>query len=470
MKRIAGGLALAAGLLAFAPSVLAGEPGGAEGNAGTDRRLDEVLAELEVQRTEIRSLKARLAAEDGSGGVADAVKKYLESEEGKKALGRGAHDFKVFWKEGLTFETSDKAFSLKVQGRIMYDMVFPDADDDLEAAVADFDPIVGFRRLRVEMGGTIHENIYYQNTIDFSATPHQLKDNLIGIKGLPGGLSFQAGYFKEPVGLEELTSSKYITFMERSIATNAFAPAHNMGAMLQGSHMDDRLNWQFGDFTDHAANGVGPVQWQHNFTGRICGAPLLDRDRKMVLHLGLSVQDRSPETENDRVRVRPEMPFVARTLDTGTFGVDSEMIIGLEAAFVSGPISVQGEFYTADFEDHPDAPGPSPSFSGWYLQASYWVTGETRPYKGGTFGRVKPKSDFTPKGGTGALELKARFASLDLDDDGIMGGEGDDITVGANWHLNPNTRVMLEWVSHDVDRGTLSAGVSAVQLRMQIDF
>jgi len=155
MKRIAGGLALAAGLLAFAPSVLAGEPGGAEGNAGTDRRLDEVLAELEVQRTEIRSLKARLAAEDGSGGVADAVKKYLESEEGKKALGRGAHDFKVFWKEGLTFETSDKAFSLKVQGRIMYDMVFPDADDDLEAAVADFDPIVRFRRPRVEMGGTM---------------------------------------------------------------------------------------------------------------------------------------------------------------------------------------------------------------------------------------------------------------------------------------------------------------------------
>ena len=470
MKRIAGGLALAAGLLAFAPSALAGEPGEADGRTSTDKRLDEVLAELESQRTEIRSLKARLAAEDASGGVGDSVKQYLESEEGKKALGKGATDFKVSWKDGLSFETADKQFSLKVQGRIMYDMVFPDADDDLEAAVGDFDPTVGFRRLRVEMGGTIFEDIYYQNTIDFSATPHQLKDNLIGIKGLPGGLSAQAGYFKEPVGLEELTSSKYITFMERSIVTNAFAPAHNMGIMAQGSHMSDKLNWAFGDFTDHAASGVGPTQWQHNFTGRITYAPIFDKEQKRALHLGLSFQDRSPETENDRVRVRPEMPFVNRTLDTGTFSVDTEQIIGLEAAWVGGPISVQGEFYTAEFDDHPDAPGPSPSYSGYYLQASYWLTGESRPYSKGTFGRVKPKSNFTTKGGTGALELKVRFATLDLDDDGLNGGEGDDITVGANWHLNPNTRVMLEWITHDADLAAVSGTITGIQLRFQIDF
>ena len=470
MMRIAGGLALAAGLLAFAPSARAGEPGEAEGRTETDRRLDEVLSELEAQRSEIRSLRAQIATQDGSGGVADAVRQYLESEEGRKTLGKGSHDFKVSWKEGLNFETADKQFSLKVQGRIMYDVVLPDADDDLEAAVGDFDPTVGFRRLRVEMGGTVFENIIYQNTIDFSATPHQLKDNFIGLKGLPGNSTVQVGYFKEPVGLEELTSSKYITFMERSTATNAFAPAHNMGFMVSGNAMEDRLSWAVGDFTDHATNGVGPVQFQHNFAGRVCGAPILDKDKKQVLHLGLSLQDRSPETENDRFRVRPEMPFVPRTLDTGTISVDSEFILGLEAAWVSGPISIQGEYFTADIDDHPDAPGGSPTFSGYYLQASYWLTGESRPYSKGTFSRVKPKSEFTTKGGTGALELKARYGFCDLEDDGINGGEGDDITVGANWHLNSNTRVMLEYVTHDADLAGGSAGVSAVQMRFQIDF
>ena len=480
MKRIAGGLALAAGLLAFAPDASADEPGDADGRTSTEKRLDEVLAELESQRTEIRSLQARLAAEDGSGGVGDSVKQYLESEEGKKALGKGATDFKVSWKEGLNFETADKQFSLKVQGRIMFDMVLPDADDDLEAAVGDFDPTVGFRRLRIEMGGTIFENVYYQNSIDFASLPGgttagtnngvQLKDNFIGYKGLPGNTRFQVGYFKEPVGLEELTSSKYITFMERSIATNAFAPAHNMGFMVEGSAMEDRLNWAVGDFTDHNASGVGPTQFQHNFSARICGAPILDKEKKMVLHLGLSLQDRSPETENDRFRVRPEMPFVPRTLDTGVISVDTEQIIGLEAAFVSGPFSVQGEYFMADVDDHPDAPGASPSFSGWYLYASYWVTGESRPYKGGKFDRVIPKSTVTSKGGTGGLELKARIAATDLEDDGVFGGEGEDITIGANWHLNSNLRIMLEYVTHDVEDQALDASVSAIQMRFQIDF
>jgi phosphate-selective porin OprO/OprP len=480
MKRIAGGLALAAGLLAFAPVALAGEPGDADGRTSTEKRLDEVLAELESQRTEIRSLQARIAAEDGSGGVGDSVKQYLESEEGKKALGKGATDFKVSWKEGLNFETADKQFSLKVQGRIMFDMVLPDADDDLEAAVGDFDPTVGFRRLRIEMGGTIFENVYYQNSIDFASLPTgttaptnngvQLKDNFIGYKGLPGNTRFQVGYFKEPVGLEELTSSKYITFMERSTVTNAFAPAHNMGFMVEGSAMEDRLNWAVGDFTDHPGSGVGPVQFQHNFSARICGAPILDKEKKMVLHLGLSLQDRSPEAETDRFRARPEMPFVPRTVDTGNISVDTEQIIGLEAAFVSGPFSVQGEYYMADVDDHPDAPGASPSFSGWYLFASYWVTGESRPYKGGKFDRVTPKSTLTSKGGTGGLELKARIASIDLEDDGVFGGEGEDITIGANWHLNSNLRIMLEYVTHDVDDQALDASVSAIQMRFQIDF
>jgi phosphate-selective porin OprO/OprP len=467
MKRIAGGLALGVGLLALAPAALGNDAAPGGGKAETERRLEEVLAELEAQRLEIQGLKASLQAPEGGGSVGDAVKEYLASEEGKKLLGKGATDFTASWKEGLVLETSDKAFSLKIQGRIMYDMVFPDADDDVEAAVGDFDATAGFRRLRVEMGGTIHDVIYFQNTVDFSATPHALKDNYIGIKGLPGGLHFQAGYFKEPVGLEELTSSKYITFMERSIATNAFAPAHNMGVMVFASHLEDRLNWAFGDFSDHAAGGVGPTQITHNFTGRVCGAPILDKEKKMVLHVGGSFQDRSPESENDRLRVRPEMPFVPRTEDSGTFGVDTEMILGLEAAFVHGPFSVQGEYFTGSFEDHPDAPGASPDYSGYYLYGSWFATGESRPYKGGTFQRIKPKKNFDLKGGTGALELKARFAAVDLSDDGQGSGTGHDVTVGANWHLNPNTRVMLEYVLHTIHQ---VGDVSAIQMRLQVDF
>jgi phosphate-selective porin OprO/OprP len=455
----------AATLLVAATAARAGEAG--EGMSATERRLEEVLAELEAQRAQIADLKARMAPQD-SGSVEEAVKKYLSSDEGKKALGRDKGALNAMWKDGLAFESADKDFSLKVNGRIMYDMVLPDANDDMETNVGDFDAMAGFRRLRIEFSGTIYKNFYYQNVFDFSSSPHQLKDNLIGYNGLPGKTSLQVGYFKEPVGLEELTSSKYITFTERSLVTNAFAPAHNLGIMLQGNLMEDRLNWAAGDFTEHAANGVGAVQWQHGLTARVCGTPILDKEKNTLLHLGLSMQDRSPESENDRVRVRPGTPFTLRTQDTGTFSVDSESILGFEGAYVMGPVSFQGEMYKASFKDHPDAPGASPQYQGWYGMVSWFVTGESRPYKGGSFGRVKPKSNFDGQNGTGAIELALRVEALDLDDDGLDGGVGRANTLGVNWYMNPNTRLMLNYVMYSLSHDM--GDINSVVLRFQIDF
>lgn len=165
--------------------------------------------------------------------------------------------------------------------------------------------------------------------------------------------------------------------------------------------------------------------------------------------------------------MRPSVPFIVRTQDTGVFSVDSERIVGLEAAAVHGPFSVQAEIYRADIEDHPDAPGPSPTYGGWYAMASWWITGESRPYMGGAFARLKPKSNFDGKGGTGAWEVAARYSRLDLDDDGQDGGSGHDLTLGVNWHLNPNARVMLNYVMYTL-RGV--GDVNTVVVRFQVDF
>ncbi len=55
------------------------------------------------------------------------------------------------------------------------------------------------------------------------------------------------------------------------------------------------------------------------------------------------------------------------------------------------------------------------------------------------------------RGGSGAWEVAARISSLDLDDDGTDGGELDDLTFGVNWYLNPNTRLMLDYILADLD-------------------
>ena len=466
MRRLAVAVALALGGIAAGGPARASD---ADPEGKPDPALEEVRARLEEQRREIEDLKARLGTEEGKAAVGDAVKEYLESEEGKKALGASAADFRVSWKEGIAFETRDGNFTLKVGGRLHYDTVLPDADDDLEALVGDIDATAGLRRARVEFSGTIFGNVFYANAIEFAGSATTFKNNYVGLKGLPGGLSFQAGYFKEPVGLEELTSANYITFVERSLANNAFAPSFDNGMMVFASHLEDRLHWAVGDFADNGSGGPAPVRFQHNFTGRVCGLPFRSKvaERESLVHLGASFQDRSPESEDDRIQVRPSVPFVPRTQDTGLFSVDSERILGLEAAAVHGPFSVQGEWYRGDYDDHPDAPGPSPAYEGWYAMASWFVTGETRPYRGGAFGRVKPKSAFDGKGGTGAVELAVRYSALDLDDDGLDGGTGHDTTLGVNWHLNTNARVMVNYVLY-TRHGV--GDVNSLVFRVQVDF
>ena len=50
-------------------------------------------------------------------------------------------------------------------------------------------------------------------------------------QNIPGIGHFRAGHFKEPIGLEEDESDLYLTFMEKSPATKAFAPTRNFGVM-----------------------------------------------------------------------------------------------------------------------------------------------------------------------------------------------------------------------------------------------
>jgi phosphate-selective porin OprO/OprP len=478
MNRRSAALVFAAGLLAPAPAALAADSAGGEEKSTTEQRLEEVLAELEAQReairaqadelraaqAEIRDLKARIVeAPAQDGGLAGAVKEYLESDEGKKALGRGPGDFRCFWKDGLAFESGDKAFMMHVGGRLQYDLVFPAASGDVVAKAGDYNALGGFRRLRLQTEGTVQKNVYFSVEVEFAGAAYAWRACYFGLKDLPVVGNFQIGIMKEPMGLEELTSDLFTTFTERALP-DALVPSYEHGAMLFNSYEDGRICWWAGDFWD---GNVGPAPVQHNLTARVTGAPVMDRERNLVVHLGASVSDRSPESETDAFSSRPEAPFVPLLVNTGTFGVDSETLWGLEAAAAWGPWSVQGEWMRAHCSDHPDAPGPSPTFSGWYAQASWFPTGETRPYRNGTFQRIRPKANFDGKQGWGAVELAARYSVLDLDDDGINGGVADDWTLGVNWYLNANSHVSLNYVWADLHH---VGGVRSVVVRFQVDF
>ncbi len=86
------------------------------------------------------------------------------------------------------------------------------------------------------------------------------------------------------------------------------------------------------------------------------------------------------------------------------------------------------------------------------------------------FTNPKPKSNFDPEKGTwGALELIARYSNLDLTDGMITGGDVDSISGGLNWYLNPNARLMFNYVHSEYDEG-IDGDSDAFQMRVQFNF
>jgi phosphate-selective porin OprO/OprP len=112
------------------------------------------------------------------------------------------------------------------------------------------------------------------------------------------------------------------------------------------------------------------------------------------------------------------------------------------------------------------------AFSGYYAQASYFLTGESRPYKNftGVFDRVKPKENFAWGKGLGAWELTLRYSFVDLNDGGIRGGEETNYTAGVNWYLNPNVRLMLNYTLADIVHDLYEGDIDMLQARFQVDF
>lgn len=369
-------------------------------------------------------------------------------------------DWSFKWGNGFKLDSSDKAFKLKFGGRIMADYTFANLDDTLGTGEDGFE----FRRARLFVSGTVYERFEFKAQYDFAGGDADFKDVYIGIVNDWGTLRF--GHYKEYFSLEELTSSKYITFLERSLPIEAFAPSRNSGIGVHGKS-GDKLNWGVGAFYDADDFGVSQSEDQINLTGRIAFRPIFEDKGKRMVHIGLSAtsKDRG-DGETFRFRARPEAHFASRFVDTGSFQADSANIYDIELAGVFDSFWVAAEYLSADI----DAPAfGDPSFDGGYLQLGYFLTGEHRRYKtsSGTFDRQKPEDTFGKDGGRGAWEIAFRYSTLDLNDGAISGGEQDDWTIGVNWYPNPATRLMINWVHADVD---LEGEADYILVRWQVDF
>lgn len=334
----------------------------------------------------------------------------------------------------LEVTSPDGDFSFRVGGRLHVDGAFHSED---RTAMGDD---VDIRRARILFQGRMWRHWLYKVEYDFRS--RTFADAYMAYDGL-GPVEIRVGNMKEPFSLQNMISSNNTTFTERALP---FAMTHlySLGGSVRsgGDHWSAAVG-VFGSGIDEPA---GNIDQGYGASGRVTWAPIVANDR--LLHVGGSLAYRSTD-QNDTLTLsnRPESNITdVRLVNTGAFPADDLYRYGVEAAAQYRSWELRGEYIGTWISR--DVPGlGSLNFDGYYVEASWFLTGESSPYSAreGIFGSVKPATT-VGLGGIGAWQLATRFSSVDLNDGPVNGGRQRNLTVGLNWYPNANMRFMANYI------------------------
>jgi phosphate-selective porin OprO/OprP len=322
-----------------------------------------------------------------------------------------ANDVTVSTKGGLKVTSGEYEF--KFGGRIMYDY-----NKSEKNGVTDED---GFdmRRARLFVSGKVAENWAFKS--QFNTNGDGFEDLYIRYTGWGKAANLTIGNQNMPFGLELLTSSKDISVLERSAITELYSVGRAESVQLHG---------ELGGNSTYGVAVFAEDQDDTNddeigFAARYTIAPI--KTDNALVHFGIAYRD-----------------------------IADEDAFGLEAAAVSGPFHIQAEYADGDFGTE--------SKSGYYVQAGYIFTGETRPYKGGKFKRV------TPLNKTGAWEAVVRYEDGDGNHSDIELSRTDATayTVGLNWYAHKNVRLGVNYT--DGEDNLDNDDGSEFRVRFQLTF
>ena len=377
--------------------------------------------------------------------------------------------FRVYWRTGLRVDSANRDFRLNFGLQMQNDWATFFGVQDLENQTgSSFNGGTEFRRARVQMAGTLYQRVEFKTQYDLADGDASFKDVYVGLN-TPALGTVRVGHQKHPFGLEGSTSSRFTTFLERSLAS-VLDPGRDTGMRFDRRFLDQRLTFGAGIFKDSDSFGNSQAG-DFSFASRLTGLPWIRQQGNGLLHLGVSYSRRSHAANQVRFAQRPESHLAPRLVDTGLLHANRTHVLGLEGSWVNGPFSVQGEFFRA----FADSPRRDLRFASFYVQGSFFLTGESRRYSKstGTFDRFLPARNFLAGGGeAGAWELAGRFSRLDLRDGPVDGGQLQNFTLGLNWYLNPYTKMMLNYVRSDVDQQQFFDSLLShiLQMRFQVDF
>ena len=431
----------------------------AEGAEDPQAKLEEM-----EQRLKILERKQELAEE----AAADKAKQTVQVTAGK---------------DGFSIRSADGQHRLRLRGLIQTDAAAFSGDD--ERPISDTAQV---RRVRPIFEGTLAGRYDFRLTPDFGAGTTVLQDAYMDVR-FARWLRVRGGKAKTPFGLERLQSASDTLFVLRALPTN-LVPNRDIGLMLQGEPDDGLFSFALGYF-----NGVadGASSDSDNGDGKDVAArffvhPFRRSHSRALRDFGIGVAGTYGRNVGELQATglagyRTANPRSFFSYRTGATVAETVLANGRrarlspQAYWYAGRFGVMAEYVVASHDVRLGSERETLRHDSSQVSVSLALTHDSPTYKSITPHRPLEIG----VQGKGAVELKARWGRLAVDDETFpvfadpqaSARKATELVAGVNWILSRNAKVMFDWSRVGFDGGSATGDREverAVLSRLQVAF
>ena len=470
-----------------------------------EKRLDAQAVSISPPKQSIEELDQKIKILERHNEIAQE-----EAEEKTKTSPK----FDVSPK-GVSFTSADGDNSVRLRSSIQSDGRFFVNDNRNLKGVNECFLTNRFelKQARIWLEGRFGRYTDFKLMPDFGANGTILADAYVDLHYFPFA-SVSVGKQKTPISLERLQGDSDGTFLERAYPTY-LSSNRDIGVKLHGSFaaVGDKyayaslidfknfLTYEVGIFNGGGDNGANDADKENEdnkeLAGRLWLHPFKNKGIAALEGLGVGIAGSWETPKKNAITVKAlksalgQNTVVDYTKVVSTAVIDSKTNLPFavqangehyriypQAYWYYGPYGLLGEYVLSSQKLTGDGGKTAiqQNNTAWQIQASYVLTGEDN-----TFQSVKPQTPLDPLNGTwGALQIAGRWSELSIDEEtfkfldsqaSIAGARS--LTVGANWFLNQNVRLMADY-EHTYFSGGAASGnrptEKAFATRLQLVF